>query len=346
MKRYFCTYFDHRYLPRAMALHASLVRHVKDFSLCALCLDDTAHRALEALALPGVDVVGLGDLESADPDLVKAKEGRSRVEYYFTLTPALSRFALDRHPDADLMTYLDADLYFFGSPEPLYEELGKGSTAIIEHRFAPGLEWRLKFGRFNVGWVSHRRDGEGLACLEGWRKDCLEWCFDRVEEDRFADQKYLDRWPEAHGGVVVLEHKGANVAPWNAARYGLRLERGVRILVDDAPLIFFHFHGLVRLASWLYDPCLRRYGIRGSRVIRRIVYSGYLRELRAMEARLERLGAGVEVPRGWRSKRSGGSGLWAKLKRVGIRGLIPEWCFVPRSYRRNAGGPASWKNHT
>ena len=37
----YCTYFDHRYLPRALLLHDSLMQHSRPFRLWALCMDTT-----------------------------------------------------------------------------------------------------------------------------------------------------------------------------------------------------------------------------------------------------------------------------------------------------------------
>ena len=111
----------------------------------------------------------------------------------------------------------------------------------------------LARGIYNVGWVTFRRDEFGLECLEWWRERCLEWCYDKMEEERFADQKYLNDWPDRFRGVVVLQHKGAGLAPWNWMNYHIRFH-DQRITVDNQPLIFFHFHGLKIFSSWLYDP--------------------------------------------------------------------------------------------
>ena len=40
-------------------------------------------------------------------------------------------FVLSNEPDAEWVTYLDGDLYFFERPDPIYDELGGAAVAII-----------------------------------------------------------------------------------------------------------------------------------------------------------------------------------------------------------------------
>jgi len=278
--RWFCTYFDRNYLPRGLALYRSLREHCPAFRLWVLCMDDATHDCLTRLGLPGLEPIALKDFEAGDAALLAAKANRSRVEYYFTCTPSLLLYVIGCWPAVDLLTYVDADLFFFAPPEPLLDEMGAGSVGIIGHRFSPHLRSREQFGRYNVGWLSFRRDEEALECLRWWRDRCLEWCYDRVEEGRFADQKYLDDWPERFRGVVVLGHPGANLALWNLGNHRLASPDGTTVLVDGVPLIFFHFHGLRRVASWLYDPDWTAYGVVPTAVLRRSVYRPYLRAWR------------------------------------------------------------------
>ena len=57
-----------------------------------------------------------------------------------------------------------------------------------------------------------------------------------------GDQKYLDAWPVLYPSTHILKHPGAGIAPWNYAQYSFgRLADGT-LSVDDAPLIFYHFH--------------------------------------------------------------------------------------------------------
>jgi hypothetical protein len=279
MTRYFCTYFDHRYFDRGVAMYESLRRHCPQAQLFVLCLSEECHAALTRLSLPGLVPIALADFEAANPALAGARADRSLIEYYFTCTPWLLDWLLRDRTGIDVLTYLDGDLYFFSDPEPIFEAFERHSTLIIEHRFPPQTQTQAVYGRFNVGWLSFRRDGDGLACLAWWRDRCLEWCYDRLEGDRFADQKYLDRFPELFHGVLVLDHPGANLAVWNMANHRLEA-RGGGILVDGWPLIFYHFHNFKKLTApgaWLVeyrDNFIPRYPF-----LARLLYRPYIRAL-------------------------------------------------------------------
>lgn len=274
--RVFCTYFDAQYLSRGLALYRSLQAHAGPFRLFVLCLDDLAYDALAAHA--DIVRIRMDDFERRFPDLVETKKTRSSLEYYFTCTPAVIRYVFDQSPDVRILTYLDADLYFFSTPDPLYEELGAGTVGIIEHRFPAELRRLEEYGRFNVGWVTFKREPEALQCLDRWHGQCVEWCHDLVEPERFADQKYLDQWPRLLAGVRILGHKGANVAPWNVGQYRIREISG-RVFVDEAPLVFYHFHGLRYVRPGAFASGLAPYSAEMTPALRRHVYRPYIRML-------------------------------------------------------------------
>jgi hypothetical protein len=277
----FCTYFDINYLSRGLALYSSLREHALPFRLHVLCMDTAAFDSLTTLALPEITPIALEDLERRQPALLAAKTNRSRIEYYFTCTAALPLYILDEWQDVDIITYLDADLFFFESPAALFDELGAGSVGIVAHRFPEALKDREQYGIYNVGWVSFRRDKTGIECLTWWRDQCIEWCYDRVEEGRFADQKYLDQWPSRFDNVVVLQHPGANLAPWNIDNHVIDEKNG-QVTVDSRPLIFFHFHGLKQVGRWVYEPGWKEYAVEPNTILRTKVYLPYIRALRSV----------------------------------------------------------------
>ena len=283
--RYFCTYFDQRYLPHGLALYESLKQHCPEFRFWILCLDRQTHEVLSALMLPKVSLIKLEEFERDDSFLQEAKANRSLVEYYFTCTPSLPLFVLRNNPKVDLITYLDADLFLFSSVEPLFSEIADRSIAIIAHKFPARFRQAERFGIFNVGWVTFRRDDEGFSCLQRWRAQCLEWCSDRNDDDRFADQKYLDDWPARFQNLIVLQHKGANLAPWNLANYKMSFRPGA-VYVDDEPLIFFHFQGLKQISGHLYDNQFKHYGVTASKLIVRRIYAPYVQKISRFTKRI------------------------------------------------------------
>lgn len=280
----YCTYFDGGYLPRGLLLSDSLRRHDPETSLWVLCLDHSAEKTLADLALPGVTLVSLADLEASDLAVAAARPGRSTIEYYFTLTPAWLRYVQDRAArPGEMVTYLDADLFFYSPPAPLHQAMEGASIGLIEHRFPDRLAALTRFGRFNVGWVAMRNDDKGRAAAAWWRKQCLEWCRDVVEDDRFADQKYLDRLPDLFpGAVVVLGHPGANLARWNLARHRITAQSSSP-LADGQPVVFYHFNGIRRLAAGWHFASFEGIGTRPTDVVVEYLYAPYLTALSKAE---------------------------------------------------------------
>jgi hypothetical protein len=283
--RAYCTYFDSGYLSRGLALIESLREHGDDAPVWVLALDDQAKRYLDDAALPGVTAITIDDIEAAEPELAPLRSQRSRMEYYFTTTPLLMRWVIARQSDPQtVVVYLDSDLFFFDDPSLVFDALGGGSVGIIEHRYPARLEKALaKYGRFNVGWVGIRADERGRACVDWWGRSTLEWCYDKPDAGRYADQGYLDRFPELFDGVVVLGSRGFNLAPWNTA--GIPVTRaGTGVIVDGSdPLVFFHFHGLRRVRDWFVSSQLL-YRAPMSAVLRDDVYAPYVRRLVAADA--------------------------------------------------------------
>ncbi len=279
--RLYCSYFDHRYLAKGLAMIRSLRRHVPDAQVWVLCLSPQAEAILSAIEEPGVRIVTLAEVEEGDSGLEAARaDGRSTIEYYFTLTPSLIRHVMNRTA-AEIVTYLDGDLWFVADPEPIYREMGEASVVIIPHGFAPAMKHLEKFGIYNVGWVSFRSTPQGRACLEWWRARNNEWCFDRLDNGRFADQGYLDRFAELFTGVHVLRHRGANLAPWNVAALPVTGDANA-LHVGGDPLLFFHFHGLKALAGGETLTAHGFYKAPLTPLVRNALYVPYLREVDAI----------------------------------------------------------------
>lgn len=250
--RYFCTLFDSGYLLKGVAMLQSLAKHCPGAHVHVLCMDGLTQNILSRMDLPFLTLIPLSDLE--DESLLEAKKDRGVAEYCWTLSPCLPWYVLENNPEIDFITYLDADLLFYSPVQPLFDEIGDASIAIIEHRFSERLKDREVNGRFCVEWVSFRRDEQGMACLSRWKSQCIEWCYYRLEDNRMGDQKYLDEWPDLFGSSChILMHPGAGIAPWNYSRYTFGNDEMGNITVEDSPLIFYHFHQFQLLENGRFD---------------------------------------------------------------------------------------------
>ena len=296
--RVYCTLFDSNYLLKGAVMIESLHRVAPRAIVYVLCMDALAIDLLQTLSLPGVRLIRLEDVE--DDDLRRVKRSRSTAEYCWTLSAALCWYVMNDSTDAGSVTYLDADLMFFSSVEPLFDEMGDASISITEHRYPPELDHLSVYGRFNVQWVVFRRDATGLACLARWRAQCIEWCFARLEDGRLGDQKYLEEWPGRYGSAVnIVSHPGAGVAPWNVFASRMTRAQDGGILVNGARLVFYHFHQFQLLADGRVDAMPPLYSKLGP--IPTEIYAPYEEALQAMLARIRVIRPGFD--RGLRSSK-------------------------------------------
>jgi hypothetical protein len=249
--RYFCTLFDSGYLLKGLAMLTSLFRFCPDTKVFVLCMDYQTRAIVERLDLPFVVCVTLEEVETTE--LIQAKADRSVSEYCWTLSSCFTWYVMHKYPQIEFLTYVDADLFFYSDVQPLFDEISEASIAIIEHRFSERLKDREVNGRFCVEWVSFRRDEQGLACLSRWRDQCIEWCYYRLEDGRMGDQKYLDEWPSLYPACHIIMHPGAGIAPWNYSQYKFGHNATGNITVDDATLMFYHFHQFQLIENGTFD---------------------------------------------------------------------------------------------
>jgi hypothetical protein len=285
-EEHYVTIFDRRFLLQGLALHESLRRHDPRSILWVLCLDTEVARQLEMLKLTALRPLPLCEVET--PDLLAAKRNRSGVEYIFTLTPFIFEFIFDRHPSLNRVTYVDADLYFFKSPESLFQSLERAGRHVLitEHGFPPGLDnLNKEFGRFCVQFLPVRRTAAGIRVIRRWQRQCLENCsIAKTERTRvYGDQKYLDEWPERYPEAVhVCPDRHEMLGPWNVDHYQ-------ELNGDRYAPIFYHFHSLRVFHRRWVQLCSGFNPRRGAHL-----YDAYLRSLRRQDERLYR--AGISRP--------------------------------------------------
>jgi hypothetical protein len=301
----FCTLFDSNYFTRGLALYYSLEQNCADFHLYIFAFDDKCYELLTKLNLKKATIISLKEFE--DAELLRVKSSRTSAEYCWTSTSSTILYVLEKYK-VDMCTYLDADIFFYSSPKPIFDELGSKSILITEHRYSPQYNKEVKSGKYCVQFITFKNDENGLKALKWWRERCIEWCYARYEDGKFGDQLYLDDWIERFEGVHVLRHLGSGIASWNVQQYKFSLQDNRLIGIENQSgkkfeVIFYHFHYLRFFTNGKVEL--------GRRVLTQnvidIFYKPYIRELDNLKSQIQSLDETVnsngitEQPLSWKT---------------------------------------------
>lgn len=269
--RHYCSLTDRSYLPRLLAMYESLKRHSSEaFTLHVLAMDAETEEALKSLRLESLTV-----MQWPGPN---RRKDHTWQEYCWLMASQWCDWLLMVRRLEEL-TYLDADLFFFGDPEVVFSEVGDCGVGIVPHRFIPSKRYLERNGLFNVGWVTFS-ELVGVAVCHAWAAQCLKWCYARNEEGKFGDQKYLDEWPKLPGQqCCVIQNIGAGLAPWNLANY--ELTEGPK--VDGVNVLFYHFH------EYEHGKRLTNYDLRPED--KRLIYEPYIAAYEAAKETLATVAA-------------------------------------------------------
>jgi len=283
----FCTLFDKNYLYKGLALYKSLNRNCEAFRLFILCMDDVTYDLLRKMALENVELISLRGFE--DPELLKIKNTRTWAEYCWTCTASLILFLLKKYPDLEMMTYLDADLFFYNSPKPFFDEFNDNSIFITEYDYSREYKRLSIYGKYNVQFNIFRNNEEGLKALEWWRKKTIDWCYSRSrglflwinknKNMQGGDQIYLNDWPTRFKEVYVLQNKKLCLGPLSASKYYIFLKDNI-IYVEDTKLIFYHFHSFEINDMDKFTLADGAYKI--NKPSRGLIYSPYIEEIKSI----------------------------------------------------------------
>lgn len=245
-KYHLCTVSDYQYLTRGMALYESLISSGFDFNLYYLCIDEKSYFKLKSLNLKHIIVDYLNDIKS--DDLTKRKNEIFDGDYTYkpyddfcwVLASYYSNYLMQERQVSHIM-YLDSDLFFYHSPQSIFDNIGDKSVGITPHR---NMYLTNEQGFYNVGVIYFKNDETGRQVLKWWRDSVLfKSC---IEFSTYGDQKYLDNFIPKFGSENIKEIDTAYIAPWNLRLYvfDIFLKTGEIIWGRDIEkVIYFHFSG-------------------------------------------------------------------------------------------------------
>ncbi len=270
------------YCYQGLVLYKSLVRHDKNFKLFIICLDNKMVQFLDNLQQSNLVPIDVRDIEEAYEELLEIKQVRDKREYAWTLKPSIVLYLFENFDYVDHVLWLDSDMQFLCSPEPLYDEWSDLSILLSEQYYTDAYEYLVSgYGKFQAGFIGFRRNEDGIECLRWWQERCIEWCSDKADNGRWADQKYLDEFPQRFKGVGIVNNLGINLTPFTI--YRVNTEQGKAVMkkndglyIDDVRIILYHYYGLRFYNHNEYD--LSCYWMMFDEETIKLVYLPYIKE--------------------------------------------------------------------
>ena len=249
-------------------------------------MDQEVYELLQKINLHNARLIPLKAIE--DQELLTTKAQRTIGEYCWTCKPHLMRYIFRQDPQCQTLIYLDADIFFFNTPELIFQEFNNHSIGITPHHFASREKFlAIKTGSYNAGFIVLRRDNAGLKCLNWYDRQCLHWCFARSENGKIGDQGYLNQWPKLFSGVICFDHKGINAGPWNLKNYSIS-QKNKTVYVDNEPLICYHFHSLELFANQKIQVFSPAFGLKKCPNLN-LIYHPYLLALNQANSKVQKI---------------------------------------------------------
>lgn len=266
-KTLFGTVVTKSFLPEALCLYRSLIRHNPRVRFRVLVCDARAEelRGRACFFPDGIlaaEELKLGALE-------RLRKTYSPFELCNVLRPFLIQHLLDLRPACDAAVYLDADLYITGvfRRSDLFSGGRNAACALTPHvlkpypvdQLIPGDDSLLCYGFYNSGFQVFRNNAASRRLLK-WLQQRISLYGFNAPPLFYVDQKLLPLMAEYFpGDVRCLRHPGYNIAYWNLHEREIR-EKDGRFFSNKHPAVFFHFSGfdLNRPREWTQRGKRRR----------------------------------------------------------------------------------------
>jgi hypothetical protein len=237
LRQAICTISTDSHTFKARGLHASL-KDRTDADFHCLLTDAPAKKDVSDIIWHANDSLA-GDVAGRILDRYRGNALR------WALKPIFILHLLNEY---DRVIYVDNDICFYSSPDFLFDELGSQSILLTPHHYPSDpkkephwLEASLRVGLYNAGFIGASRSG--VEAMQWWAECCAYNVRQSSWRGLFDDQRYLDLLPILFNDVLVLRHKGCNVAGWNIDQCPRSEDVDGSILLDrNWPLVFVHYN--------------------------------------------------------------------------------------------------------
>lgn len=256
MKTALCTISTQSHLFKSYTLLESVEKYCQTDLFC-LVTDSTEikHSRFQCHSL--------NDLKSDKATKIKKKYRNDRLRW--SLKPVYVKHLLDQ--GYDQVIYVDNDIFFYSSPDFLFEKLKTSDFLLTPHFYKANprkeqnwLEANYRVGLYNAGFFGATKNA--IPILDWWADCCIYNVKKAYWRGLYDDQKYLDLVPVIFENVEIVKNRGCNLAGWNADDIDLHYEND-KLIINGEELVFIHFAQLSieqfsKLNSKLY-PVFKHY---------------------------------------------------------------------------------------
>ena len=242
------TIISNNYFAYAQTLMESVAASAPGYERF-VCIVDNLNK-VDCNSLPECEVVAAESLDISGFDDMTVRY--DVMELNTAVKPFMFEHLLNNR-GFDRAIYLDPDIQVFEHLAEVDQLFDKGASAVLTPHLLRPLEDGLKpddhailqSGIYNLGFAAFSSCQEAHDFLAWWGRRLRFQGQSDVRNNLFTDQRWCDFAPSFLPRLAILRHPGYNVAYWNLATRSVTQGHDGKILVDESPLVFFHFSGLV-----------------------------------------------------------------------------------------------------
>lgn len=239
----YCTILARNYLPSALTLSDTLLRHGSETPLTVFLSDATSETELPEIR--GIRWMRPASLGLPERTVLELAMFYDLVEFATAVKPLVLRALLDKH---EQVVYLDPDTYQASPMVELVPALEASSGILLTPHFLEPTPvdgaftegHLLNVGVYNLGFCAVDRRAAGF--LDWWWGHLRSECLHAPLAGLFVDQKWMDIGSVLFG-ATALRHYGYNVGAANLHERPVAEDaEGYYISSTGHRLRLFHFH--------------------------------------------------------------------------------------------------------
>ncbi len=242
------TICSNNYLAQASVLVRSIKKNLPGYKVFIGLVDEIS-LAVDYNLIDADEIIPISELNQYNiQDIV---DKYNIIELNTAVKPFFFQFFISRYSDVESIYYFDPDTKLYSVLDGTDTILQTNGIVLTPHictpieidEFFPKESTFLNYGIYNLGFIGVNPKHESvLPFLKWWGDRTFQSGYDDVCNGLFVDQLWINLVPILFKGVVILNDKGMNMAPWNLHEREISLIDNNKVLLKTGEeLRFYHF---------------------------------------------------------------------------------------------------------